>query len=62
MAWGLFGKKLKKRFGIGPTRTIYNVPMTRFDELVSYIHSEIEGTWLARIKRGKGAIEELRQP
>lgn len=60
MVWGLFGRKLKKRFGIGPTRTIYNVPMTRFDELTSYIQSEIDRTWLARIKRGKGQLKNYK--
>ena len=48
--YGVFGAHLKKRYKIGPTRTIYNVPITRFDELSHYIQSRIDGTKLAKIK------------
>lgn len=48
--YGRFGRKLKKEFKIGPTRTIYNVPIERFEELVYYIQSSIDNTKLARIK------------
>ena len=48
--YGVLGAHLKKRYKIGPTRTIYNVPITRFDELSHYIQSRIDGTKLAKIK------------
>lgn len=48
--YGRFGRKLKKEFKIGPTRTIYNLSIERFEELVYYIQSHIDGTKLARIK------------
>lgn len=43
-----FASHLKKQFKIGPTRTIYNVPIGRFEELVTYIQSRINGTRLAK--------------
>lgn len=47
---GIFGSHLKKRYKIAPTRTIYNLPIERFDELVLYIQSRIANTKLARVK------------
>jgi len=50
MNYGAFGAILKKEFKIGPTRTIYNVPIERFDELSFYIQNRIDKTKLARMK------------
>lgn len=48
--YGVFGATLKKEFKIGPTRTIYNVPIERFEELYTYIQNRIDKTKLAKIK------------
>jgi hypothetical protein len=48
--YAMFSSHLKKKFKIGPTRTIYNIPMNRFDELVTYIQLRIDGTKLGRVK------------
>ena len=48
-----FASHLKKQFKIGPSRTIYNVPIERFDELATYIQTRIDGTRLAR-RLGRG--------
>lgn len=50
MRYGIFGAALKKQFKIGPTRTIFNLPIDRFDELVIYIQKRINSTTLAKIK------------
>lgn len=46
-----FNTHLKKRFKVGPQRTVYNIPLTRFDELVEYIQQRITDTRLGRIKK-----------
>lgn len=51
--YSTFSAHLKKTYKIGPTRTLYNLPIEKFEELVSYIQSRIEKTKLAKIK-GKG--------
>ena len=43
---------LKKKFKIGKTRTIYHVPINRFEEMAEY-QSRIENTRLAKINRSK---------
>ncbi|MCO5230494.1 MAG: HNH endonuclease [Chitinophagales bacterium] len=48
--YGVFGATLKKEFKIGPTRTIYNVPIERFEELYTCIQSRIDKTKLAKVK------------
>jgi hypothetical protein len=48
-----FASHLKKQFKIGPSRTIYNVPIERFEELVAYIQKRIDGTRLAK-RLGRG--------
>jgi hypothetical protein len=53
MNYAQFASHLKKQFKIGPTRTIYNVPTERFEELVNYIQGRIERTTLAK-KLGRG--------
>lgn len=47
----VFNTHLKKRFKVGPQRTVYNIPLTRFDELVEYIQMRISDTRLGRIKK-----------
>ena len=37
--YAIFPSHLKKAFKIGKTRTIYNIPVSRFEDLVSYVHS-----------------------
>lgn len=46
-----FNSHLKKRFKIGPQRTVYNIPLTQFDKLVEYIQQRISDTRLGRIKK-----------
>lgn len=46
----VFAGHLKKHFKIAPTRTLYNLHVDKFDELVSYIKSRIDGTKLAKVK------------
>ena len=53
MNYAVFSAQLKKQFKIGPTRTLYNLPIVRFEELVTYIHSRINSTKLAKV-RGRG--------
>jgi len=48
--YGVFGATLKKEFKIGPTRTIYHVPIERFEELYTYIQHRIDKTKLAKVK------------
>lgn len=54
MRYGLFPAKLKKAFGMGAARTIYNVPSSRFGELVEYIQKHVSRTALAKINTAKG--------
>jgi hypothetical protein len=51
--YAVFAGHLKKQFKIAPTRTLYNLHIDKFDELVDYIHSRIDGTKLAKVK-GRG--------
>jgi len=51
--YALFSAHLKKTYKIGPTRTLYNLQIEKFDELVNYIQSRIDRTMLAKVK-GKG--------
>lgn len=46
-----FNTHLKKRFKVGPQRTVYNIPLLRFDDLVEYIQQRITNTRLGRIKK-----------
>jgi hypothetical protein len=47
----VFGAKPKKLYGIGSTKTIYNVSIDKFNELAAYIQSRIDGTMLGKINR-----------
>lgn len=51
--YAVFSSHLKKQYKIGPTRTLYNLSIDKFDELVDYIHSRISATKLAKVK-GRG--------
>jgi hypothetical protein len=48
--YAAFSSHLKKQYKIGPTRTLYNLPIEKFDELASYIHLRIDRTKLAKVK------------
>jgi hypothetical protein len=48
--YAFFSSHLKKRYKIGPTRTINNLPLEKFEELVEYIQYRIDGTMLAKTK------------
>ncbi|WP_017257826.1 HNH endonuclease signature motif containing protein [Pedobacter arcticus] len=48
--YAVFSAHLKKQFKLAPTRTLYNLPIERFGELVDYIHLRINSTKLAKIK------------
>ncbi len=51
--YGVFGSMLKKQFKIGVTRTIYNLPIERFEELVNFIQNKIDSTKIGRINKNK---------
>lgn len=53
MNYAAFSSHLKKRYKIGPTRTLYNLPIEKFEELTVYIQTRIDKTKLAKMK-GKG--------
>lgn len=57
MNYKWFPSQLKNRFKIGQNRTIYNIPISRFDELLNYIQSRIKGTTLGNINKGKGQMK-----
>lgn len=54
MNYAIFSSILKKHFKMGPTRTIYNLPVERFDDVSKFIQQRIEGTKLARMKAARG--------
>lgn len=49
--YGVFGAHLKKKYGIGPTKAIYNLSIDKFEELACYIQNRIDGTMLGKINR-----------
>jgi hypothetical protein len=51
--YAIFSSHLKKKYKIGSTRTLNNLHIDKFDELVDYIHSRINATKLAKVK-GRG--------
>ena len=51
--YAMFPAHLKKAFKIPATRTIYNLPIERFEELYLYIQDRIDHTMFAK-KLGKG--------
>lgn len=50
MNYATFNSFLKKMYKLGPTRTIYNVPIDKFEELSDYIQYRIDKTMLAKQK------------
>ena len=48
--YAIFASHLKRHFKIGSTRSIYNLPSNKFEELVAFIQGKIDSTKLARIK------------
>jgi hypothetical protein len=57
MVYGLLPTNLKKKYKIGQTRTIYNLNIEKFGELADEIKKRIDGTMLAKIKKGKGELK-----
>lgn len=51
--YAVFASHLKRKFKIGASRTIFNLPLEKFEELIHYIQGRIDGTKLAKVK-GKG--------
>ena len=51
--YAVFSSHLKKQYKIPPTRTIYNLPIEKFYNLVDYIQQRIDSTKLAKVK-GRG--------
>lgn len=52
MKYGLFQASLKKEFKIGTTRTLYHLPVQKFEDLVKLIQKRIDSTMFAK-KLGK---------
>lgn len=52
MNYALFPSLLKNRYKIGKSRSIYNLPIEQFDDLISHIQGKINSTLLAK-KLGK---------
>ena len=50
MNYAIFPSSLKKKFKIGATRTIFNIPEGQFENLAAYIQTRVLGTKLARMK------------
>jgi hypothetical protein len=57
MNYAIFQSGLKKKYRIGKTRTLYNVPEEKFEELASEIQRRIDGTVLASVKRSKDQLK-----
>lgn len=53
MKYGIFQASLKREFKIGATRTLYHIPVVRFNELASLIQRRINSTMFAKTL-GKG--------
>ncbi len=53
MEYAVLSRTLKRLFKIPRNRTIYDMPIERFEELVVYMQQRIDGTKFAKVK-GKG--------
>ena len=53
MNYAIFSAQLKKKYKIGTTRTIYNLPIEKFEGLVGYIQMRIDKTTFSKML-GKG--------
>lgn len=60
MNYAIFPSNLKRQFKIGKTRTIYHVPITKFEELAKYIQARISNTMLAKINKTKDILTNYR--
>jgi len=54
MNYAIFPSQLKKRFKIGKDRSLYHLPETQFNALVSYMQKRIDSTKLGKINGAKG--------
>ncbi len=59
MRYALFPARLKKLFHVGKQRTIYHLPLGRFEELTACIQDRIAGTALAKINAAKGQVRHF---
>ena len=50
MNYAIFPSSIKRQFSIGKTRTIYNIPIEKFEEVCFFIKKRIDGTILGKIK------------
>lgn len=50
MNYAIFLSSIKRQFSMGGTRTIYNIPIEKFEELCSVIKKRIDGTILGKNK------------
>lgn len=50
MNYAIFPSSIKRHFFIGKTRTIYNIPLEKFEEVCSFIKKRIDGTILGKNK------------
>lgn len=57
MNYAIFQSGLKKKYKIGKTRTLYNIPETKFEELAAEVQKRIDGTVLANVKRAKDQLK-----
>jgi hypothetical protein len=57
MNYAIFQSGLKKKYKIGKTRTLYNIPEAKFEELATEVQKRIDGTVLANKKRSKDQMK-----
>lgn len=50
MNYAIFLSSIKRQFSMGGTRTIYNIPIEKFEEVCSVIKKRIDGTILGKNK------------
>lgn len=55
MNYAILNSQLKKQFKVGKQRTIFNIPIERFEELALIIQSKIDNTKFGRINSKKHA-------
>lgn len=53
MRYAVFPSQLKSKYHIGTQRTIYHLPLAKFDDLIEEIQKRISGTALAKINTAK---------
>ena len=54
MNYAIFQSSIKKKYKMGKTRSLYHIPIEKFEELSDFIQDRIDGTMLANVKRSKG--------